>query len=83
MKVFDHLEQLSRSFQCISGTISGMLHAVDATASAFQLLRPEEQFQDIFDNVTDTVQKFGIDPITLQFRSPSRLTGPAIAYNYI
>ena len=63
VKVFGILEQLNRSFQCTSGISSGMFHAVDAMASALQLLRTEEQFQKIFDNVTDTVQKMGIEPV--------------------
>ena len=59
VKVFGLLEQLNRSFQCTFGTIIGMLHAVDTAASGLQLLRIEEQFQEIFYIVTDNVQKSG------------------------
>ena len=80
--VFSMLEELNRSFQCKSGTLSGMLQAVKTTDSTLDKLRTDDVFQDLFESVEETVMKLDMTQIGLhrQRRPPGRITEMADAH---
>ena len=82
MKIFGPLEELNRSLQASSYTVSGMIQAVDAVKSQLLLLRTEEAFAELFSAVAVLSEHHQLDPVVLprQRRPPSRYTGNAPAH---
>lgn len=80
--VFGPLEELNRSLQASSYTISGMLQAVNAVKSQLLLQCTEQQFDELYSSVTLMCEEHGLDAITLprRRRPPSRFTGNADAH---
>jgi hypothetical protein len=80
--VFSLLEELNRSLQAPSSTVSGMFQAVEAINTQLWALRTEQQFNNLFDGANAMAEQLDIEPVSLprQRRPPSRYTGPAQAY---
>lgn len=76
------LEELNRSLQATSATVSGMLQAVKTVEKQLNQFRSEEKFNQIFTDVNDTIAQLNLKPITLprQRKPPKRFCGPAAAY---
>lgn len=82
LKVFGLLEELNRSCQYASGTVSGMLEAVEKVSDELMKLRTNEQFQLLYDDVSAFVTEHHLEPISLprQRRPPKRISGTGEAH---
>jgi len=80
--IFGPLEELNRSLQSTSITVSGMLEAAKLVEDQLLQLRTTAVFDKLFDDVSAMVEQHSIDPVTLprQRRPPTRVTGHGEAY---
>jgi hypothetical protein len=81
-QLFGPLEQLNRSLQSTSITMSGMIEAAETVVAQLQMLRTDEAFNQLLGKVTEMVVEHNLEPVSLprQRRPPKRLTGAADAY---
>jgi hypothetical protein len=77
MRIFGPLEELNRSLQSSSGTLSGMLQAVEAVKLQLVTLRTDGMFHTIFEEVCVVCERHEIDLICLprMRQPPRRFTG--------
>lgn len=82
LNVFEILEQLNRSLQARSATISGMIEAVDVARSTLKKMRSDEAFADIRNNTATVAKKLDLKLLEKEKprRPPTRYTGTADAY---
>jgi len=82
LKLFNILENLNRSLQCRSATLTGMLEAVKIVRSELQEMRNVSSFKSIFNDAVTAAAQLNLDSIELprQHKPPKRYCGPANAY---
>jgi hypothetical protein len=81
-QLFGLLEQLNRSLQSTSITMSGMIMAAETVNVQLQMQRTDEAFNQLLRKVREMVVEHNLEPLSLprQRRPPRRLTGAADAY---
>lgn len=79
LKIFGPLEELNRSLQGRSETISGMIEAAEVVKAQLVLLRTGEHFKVLFAEVQQLCTQYRLDPVDLprQRRPPLRYSGLA------
>lgn len=71
--VFSVIEQLNRSLQAESATVSGMIAAVDAVVLELRRLRTDERFHSIMLDTSSFIAKHDLDEVDVpRVRRPSR-----------
>jgi hypothetical protein len=82
MKIFGPLEQLNRSLQSTSATLSGMLQAVKTVKLELMNLRTDNTFHAIFEEVGAICETLDVAPLSLprMRRPPKKITGPGDSY---
>lgn len=78
-EILKELECLNRSLQSRTGTITGMLAAVDCVMKTLKEKRADERFHQIYVAATDMIAETGVEPIQRLHISgpPKRVTGNA------
>jgi hypothetical protein len=82
MKIFGLLEELNRSCQFTSGTVSGMLEVVDKVKAELMRLRESEHWIMLYNEVNAIIEKHELEPLTIprQKRPPKRYSGNGAAH---
>jgi hypothetical protein len=82
LHIFGPLEELNKSPQSMSVTVSGMLEAAKLVRDQLTQLRSAENFDKIFDETSIMAEQYALDPVALprQHRPPIRFTGQGEAY---
>ena len=83
LKVFSILEQLNRSLQSKSVTVSGMIESINAVKGTLSSMRRENTFSDMFSSSLAAASRLQLNDIQLPRgrRPPARYTGAAEAYS--
>ncbi|KAI4803271.1 hypothetical protein KUCAC02_006822 [Chaenocephalus aceratus] len=76
------LECLNRSLQSKTGSVTGMLAAVDCVKKTLRVKRSDERFHQIYARACDMISEMGIETIQMPHirRPPKRYTGNAAAF---
>jgi len=82
LNILTPLEQLNRSLQSTSATVSGMLQAIEQTLSDLRDLRTDSAFDALLNKAMKLIEELELDHIELPraCRPPARLTGHAVSY---
>ena len=82
LDILTPLEQLNRSLQSTSATVSGMLQAIEQTLSDLRDLRTDSAFDALLNKAMKLIEELELDHIELPRarRPPARLTGHAVSY---
>jgi hypothetical protein len=77
VQIFSRLEQLNKSLQSASATISGMIAAAESVVLELRCLRTDDQFNSIFRQVAEMIAAHDLDPIVVPRvrRPPQRYCG--------
>src|SRR6218665_3402608 len=81
IRIFGPLEELNRSLQSSSVTLSGLLQAVESVKTALRSLRTDDAFHEIVEEVRSICERHEIDPLALprMRQPPRRLTGSGLS----
>lgn len=82
-EVIGELECLNYSLQKSTGTVTGMMAAVECVKTTLKAKRSDEMFHQIYTRATDSITSTaGIEPIRMPHvrRPPKRFTGNAAAF---
>lgn len=84
LAVFSILEQLNRSLQSKSVTVSGMIEAIGVVKSKLASMRTDDTFGDMFCSSSTAAGHLQLNDIELprRRRPPARYTGRAEAYSF-
>lgn len=76
------LENLNRSLQSRTESVSGMLAAVECVKTTVRAKRSDESFHQLYATACDKIQQMHIETIQMPHvrRPPQRYTGPAAAF---
>lgn len=82
LAVFSILEQLNRSLQAENATVSGMIKAVESVITQLGLLRSEDSFSSIIDDVNREIAEHDLYELRIPRirRPPARYSGPSEAH---
>jgi len=85
LAVFSILEQLNRSLQSKSVTVSGMIEAIGVVKSKLASMRTDDTFGDMFCSSSTAAGHLQLNDIELprRRRPPARYTGRAEAYSFL
>lgn len=71
--IFSRLEQLNKSLQSVSATVSGMIAAAESVVLELRRFRADEQFNSIFREVAEMVEAHDLEPIVVpRVRRPAQ-----------
>jgi hypothetical protein len=82
LTVFQPLEQLNKSMQSSTASVSGLLASVEIIKTDLNCLRRPDVFTTLLHSVETMAQELDLEPLTLprKHRVPKRLSGPAAEY---